>query len=153
LIVITCCNAGVMVASRVLYALAEDRLFPSVAGRVNRGGSPWVALAMTFIAALGLVLTGSFETVFVIMAALGIVPTLVVELSLFKLRRDRPDLGRPWRARLFPWLPALAIVLDAGLLSGFVIADPKSGLFIFGAIAIVLPIGLVMSRRRHEIAT
>lgn len=152
LIVITCCNAGVMVASRVLYALAEDRLFPSVAGRVNRGGSPWVALAMTFIAALGLVLTGSFETVFVIMAALGIVPTLVVELSLFKLRRDRPDLGRPWRARLYPWLPALAIVLDAGLLSGFVITDPKSGLFIFGAIAIVLPIGLVMSRRRHEIA-
>ena len=153
LIVITCCNASVMVASRVLYALAEDRLFPSVAGRVNRGGSPWVALAMTFIAALGLVLTGSFETVFVIMAALGIVPTLVVELSLFKLRRDRPDLGRPWRARLYPWLPALAIVLDAGLLSGFVIADPKSGLFIIGAIAIVLPIGLVMSRRRHEITT
>ena len=151
--VITCCNARVMGASRVLYALAEDRLFPSVAGRVNRGGSPWVALAMTFIAALGLVLTGSFETVFVIMAALGIVPTLVVELSLFKLRRDRPDLGRPWRARLYPWLPALAIVLDAGLLSGFVIADPKSGLFIIGAIAIVLPIGLVMSRRRHEITT
>lgn len=53
LIVITCCNAGVMVASRVLCALADDRLFPSVAGRVNRGGSPWVALAMTFIAALG----------------------------------------------------------------------------------------------------
>jgi amino acid transporter len=153
LIVITCCNAGVMVASRVLYALAEDRLFPSVAGRVNRGGSPWVALAMTFIAALGLVLTGSFETVFVIMAALGIVPTLVVELSLFKLRRDRPDLGRPWRARLYPWLPALAIVLDAGLLSGFVIADPKSGLFIIGAIAIVVPIGLLMSRRPHKIAT
>ena len=67
--------------------------------------------------------------------------------------RDRPDLGRPWRARLYPWLPALAIVLDAGLLSGFIIADPKSALFIIGAIAVALPIGLVMSRRRHQIVT
>ena len=153
LIVITCCNSNIMVAPRILYALAEKRLFPSIALRVNRGGTPWVALAMTCIASLGLVVTGSFETVFVIMAALGAVPVLAAELSLFKLRRDRPELPRPWRARLYPWLPIVAVLLDAGLLTGFIIADPTSGLFIVGAIGIALPVGLVMQRRQHPAVT
>lgn len=52
------------------------------------------------------------------------------------------------RARLYPWLPALALLLDAAMLAAFLVADWQSGLFIAVAVAIALPIGLVMRRAK-----
>lgn len=150
LIALTCLNANLMGAPRILYGLAEQRMFPAAALRVNRGGTPSVALALSAAAALGLTLTGQFETVFLIMAALSIVPFVVADMALFKLRRDAPDLDRPYRARLYPWLPALALLLDVGMLVAFLAADWTSGLFIVAAVAICVPIGLWMRRNQSE---
>lgn len=147
LIVLTCCNSNLMVGPRILYALGEARLLPAASCRVNRGGTPIVALLITSLCSLGLILTGSFETVFVIMAALSAIPLLAGEVSLFKLRRDRRSIRRPWRAIAYPWLPLLAILLDSALLVGFVVADPQSGLFAVGAVVIAIPIGVIMRRR------
>lgn len=146
LIALTCLNANLMGAPRVLYGLAEQRMFPAAALRVNPGGTPTVTLALSALAALGLTLTGQFETVFLIMAALSMVPFVVADLALFKLRRDAPDLHRPFRALLYPWLPALVLLLDVGMLIAFLAADWTSGLFIVGAIAICVPIGFWMRR-------
>lgn len=150
LIALTCLNANLMGAPRILYGLAEQRMFPTAALRVNRGGTPTVAMGLSAAAALGLTLTGEFETVFLIMAALAIVPFLVCDLALFKLRRDAPDLPRPYRAKLYPWLPGLALLLDLGMLIAFLAADWTSGLFIVAAVAICVPIGLWMRRNRSE---
>ncbi|HEU4705396.1 MAG TPA: APC family permease [Sphingomicrobium sp.] len=150
LIALTCLNANLMGAPRILYGLAEQRMFPAAALRVNRGGTPTVAMGLSAAAALGLTLTGQFETVFLIMAALSLVPFVVADLALFKLRRDDPDLPRPYRAKLYPWLPGLALLLDFGMLVAFLAADWTSGLFIVAAIAVCLPIGLWMRRNRSE---
>ena len=150
LIVVTCLNAQMMGAPRILYGLASARLFPRIALTVNRGGTPSAALFTTAAAALALTLTGEFETVFRIMAALGMLPILVALAALFKLRRTAPDLPRPYRAKLYPWLPALVLLLDVGLLIAFLLSDWMSGLFIVGAVAIALPIGLMM-RRSHGV--
>jgi APA family basic amino acid/polyamine antiporter len=150
LIALTCLNANLMGAPRILYGLAEQRMFPAAALRVNRGGTPTVAMGLSAAAALGLTLTGQFETVFLIMAALSIVPFVVSDLALFKLRRDAPDLPRPYRAKLYPWLPGLALLLDLGMLIAFLAADWTSGLFIVAAVAICVPIGLWMRRSQTE---
>lgn len=148
LIVVTCLNAQIMGAPRILYGLASARLFPRVALTVNRGGTPSAALAVTAVAALALTLTGEFESVFLIMAALGMMPILVAQAALFKLRRTAGNLRRPYRAKLYPWLPALVLALDVTLLIAFLLSDWMSGLFIVGAVAIALPIGFLM-RRSH----
>jgi APA family basic amino acid/polyamine antiporter len=153
LIAATCLNANIMAAPRVLYGLAEQRLFPSVALAVNRGGTPSVALALTGIGSVTLTLTGEFETVFRIMAALGMFPLLLADIALFKLRRDAPDLPRPYRARFYPVLPAVSLVLDATLLTAFLVADWTSGLFILGAVALAWPIGTWMRRSQRHAAT
>jgi APA family basic amino acid/polyamine antiporter len=137
-------NAGIMVAPRVLYGLAEDGLFPSVATRVNKGGTPAVALGITALFALPLALTGEFETVFLIMGALGLLPLVLAEASLFKLRRSQPDLPRPYLARGYPWLPGFVLLLDAALLAMFILADLRSGLGIIVAVAICIPLAWVM---------
>lgn len=147
LIAATCLNANIMAAPRILYGLAEQRLFPRVALAVNRGGTPSVALALTAVASITLTLSGEFVTVFRIMAALGMFPLLMADVALFKLRRDSPDLLRPYRAKLYPYLPALALLLDLTVLSAFLASDWISGLFILAAVAIAWPIGSWMRRR------
>lgn len=153
LIAATCLNANIMAAPRVLYGLAEQRLFPRVALAVNRGGTPSVALVLTAVASAALTLTGEFETVFRIMAALGMFPLLLADIALFKLRRDARDLPRPYRARLYPVLPAISLGLDATLLTAFLVADWTSGLFILGAVALAWPIGTWMRRSQAVAAT
>jgi APA family basic amino acid/polyamine antiporter len=143
-IILTCNNANFMVGSRVLYGLAQEGLFPSAAKRVNRGGTPHIALILTAVFALLLTLTGKFELMFLIMGALGLLPLIVAEAAIFKLRKNSPDLPRPYRAYAYPWLPALALLIDVLLLILFIAADWKSGLSIVVAVAICIPIGWAM---------
>jgi APA family basic amino acid/polyamine antiporter len=143
-IILTCNNANFMVGSRVLYGLAQQGLFPSAAKRVNSGGTPHIALVFTAAFALLLTLTGKFELMFLIMGALGVLPLIVAEAAIFKLRRAAPNLPRPYRAWGYPWLPALALLIDISLLILFIAADWKSGLSIIAAVAICIPIGWAM---------
>jgi APA family basic amino acid/polyamine antiporter len=152
LIAATCLNANIMMAPRVLYGLAEQRLFPAAALAVNSGGTPSVALVLTGCTSIALALSGEFETVFRIMATLGMFPLLLADLALFKLRFDAPDLPRPYRAKLYPWLPALAVALDVTVLAAFLMSDWTSGLFIIGAVALAWPIGAWMGRSRLQTA-
>jgi APA family basic amino acid/polyamine antiporter len=81
---------------------------------------------------------------FLIMGALGLLPLIVAEAAIFKLRKNPPDLPRPYRAYAYPWLPALALLVDVLLLILFIAADWKSGLSIVVAVAICIPIGWAM---------
>ena len=143
-IVLSCNNANIMVGSRILYGLARKGLFPSAAQRVNRGGTPDVALLLTALVSISLTLTGSFELVFLMMGALVLLPLVVAEAALFRLRKIAPDLPRPYRAIGYPWLPGLVLTLDLMLFALFIIADWKSGLSILAAVAICVPLGWAM---------
>lgn len=149
LIVLGCLNANMMVGPRILYGLAQDGLFPKIATAVNKGGTPTVGLVATTALSLCLTLTGSFETVFLLMGALAIVPLIITDLSLFKLCRSQPDLPRPFRARGYPSLPALALSLDVALLGTFLWSDPLSGLSIIGALFVCVPLAMLAARTRR----
>lgn len=148
-VVISCLNALVMATPRVLYGLGRDGLFLPVAARVNRGGTPYAALAITAVVAAGMTLSGSFETVFLLMGALTIFAFVLTDVTIFVLRRKEPDLPRPFRAILYPWLPALVLLLDLGLLIAFLAADPTSGLAMAAMIALAVPISLLLGRGRQ----
>jgi APA family basic amino acid/polyamine antiporter len=151
-IVLSCLNALVMAAPRVLYGLGRDRLFLHGATQVNGGGSPTVALAITTIVAAGLILTGGFETVFLLMGSFTIFVFVMTDASLFVLRRREPELPRPYRARLFPWLPALVLLLDVALLALFIAADPRSGMVMAVLVSAAMPIAWLLRRNRAAAA-
>ena len=145
-------NGLVMATPRVLYGLGRDGLFPRVATRVNRGGSPYAALAITALVAAGMVLSGSFETVFLMMGALTIFAFVLTDVTIFVLRRTEPDLPRPFRAIGYPILPALVLLLDTVLLIAFIAADPVSGLYMAALISVAVPIALLLRRARTAIS-
>ena len=148
-IVVVAINAIVMGTARVLYGMARDGLFLPVAMRINKGGTPHIALAITAAVAVPLIFSGAFAFLFKLTAALAIFAFFLFEASLFALRRQQPDLHRPFRAIGYPLLPAFVCLLDLALLTAFIAADPISGLYMIGLIAICVPVGIVLHRRRE----
>ncbi len=148
-IVVVAINAIVMCSTRILYGLARDGLFLPMATKVNKGGTPHIALAITTAVAVPLIFTGAFAFLFKLTAALAIFGFFLYEISLFALRRQQPDLPRPFRAIGYPYLPVLVCLLDLGLLIAFIAADPISGVYMAGLIAVCIPVGIVLHRRRE----
>jgi len=146
-IVATCLNGMVMVLPRILYGLGRDGLFLSAATRVNRGGTPDAALGLSAALAAGLALTGTFETVFLLMGGLVVLTMVVSDASLFALRIKEPDLPRPYLAKGYPWLPGLVLALDGLLLAALLWADPASGAYMLLLVAACVPVRLWMRRR------
>lgn len=147
-IVVSCLNGIIMVLPRILYGLGRDGLFLAAATRVNRGGTPDIALGMSLAFAVFLALTGTFETVFLMVGALIMFTMIISEASLFVLRRKEPELARPFRAWGYPVLPALLIVLDLSLFTAVLWANPLSGAYMLMLILISVPIHFWLVRQR-----
>ena len=139
-------NASIMIGTRVFHGLGRDGYLPRAAAHVNRGGSPDVAVLATAVLAVLLAASGEFETVFLIAGALSVSILAITDAAYFRLRRTEPALERPYRARGHPWLPALALLLDAGVLIAFLAADLTSAAFMAAGIAACIPLTLLARR-------
>jgi len=148
IIVIGCANANIMLAPRVLYALGRDRLLPGMFESVNAGGSPYVAFLLSAVVSMALASTGAFALVFGLIATLSTMAAVIVEISYFVVRWREPNLIRPYRAILHPWLPALALAVDIVLLVLFAAHDHKGALVAAGMCALCIPLAFLARRAR-----
>ena len=117
--------ATMLASPRVFFAMADDRLFFSRVAAVHpRFGTPYVAILLAMALGVGFVLTRTFEQLadtFV----LSIWPFYGLAVAgLFRLRRLRPDLPRPYRVPGYPLVPALFIAAVVFLVANAVISDP-----------------------------
>ena len=86
----------------------------------------WLFFAAVSIA---LVLSGSFDTLIAIGSILFVAVYLSGFASLLILRRNEPDLVRPYKAWWYPWSTLLVLLASAVFLVGSVIDDLKHSLF------------------------
>jgi basic amino acid/polyamine antiporter, APA family len=145
----SCTNAGIMSAPRVLLALSRDRLLPGLFQSVNRGGSPYVATAVTAAAAIVVALTGSFNIAFGLIATLQSASFILVILALFVLRRREPKLARPFRAIGYPWAPLLVLGVDAVLFALFLNANWTGGAFAAILWLLCIPFAIMARQARR----
>jgi amino acid transporter len=139
IVVASCANAAIMGGSRVLFALSRDGLLPGAFQSLNKGGSPDMAFLLCGAASVALAASGSFGIVFGLIGVLATVVGVLVDASFFVLRRREPELARPFRARLYPWLPGLLLVADATLLVLFSREDHVGIAVTFGLAAACVP--------------
>ena len=105
-----------MLASpRVFFAMAEDRLlFQGIASVHSRYRTPYVAILVAAVLGMALVMSRSFERLtdtFV----LAIWPFYALGVAaIYRLRRERPELPRPYRALGYPVVPAVFIASVRG---------------------------------------
>jgi APA family basic amino acid/polyamine antiporter len=117
--------------------------------KLNKGGVPSNSTFLIAILACLYALTGQFNlltdlTVFIIW-----VFYVLTFVGVFKLRKDQPNLERPYRVPLYPVIPLIAIV--GGL---FVIVNQllsATGIAVAGLVvtAIGLPVYSVMSKKNN----
>lgn len=151
--VLSCANANIMIAPRVIFALARDHLLPRRLASVNAGGSPHLAFWLSGLASIALAATGQFVLVFGLIGTLDTLSGILTATSFFVLRRREPDLPRPYRALAYPLLPALAITIDIVLLVLFNAADTEGFLAAVVLSALCVPFAWIAHRARKADAT
>jgi len=116
---------NMLMASRIVYGMATQRVVPPLLGRVGESRrTPWVAICFTTLLAFGLIVLVSLASSDAVRTLGGTTALLllgvfsVVNLAVLVLRRDRP------RHAYFRAPTALPIV---GMLSCLYLATPLSG--------------------------
>ncbi len=133
-------NAFMMMASRTLFGMSRDGLFHHVASRVNRGGTPAIALWIGAAVAIAFLFVGAFDQVVAVLAFFFVVSYTVSFSAVFILRWREPELERPYRAWGFPFTTGLVLIGSIVFLIGAVLSDRENSKWALGALAVSYPI-------------
>lgn len=139
-------NAFQLNASRIPYAMACDGLAFRALRDVNRGGTPTTALFFSGIAALALMITGSFERLAAILVFFFVANYTLAYISVFVLRRREPDTPRPYRAWGYPWTTGLALLGSLAFLAAAIASDTRNSLYALLILAGSYPLYLAFRR-------
>ncbi len=146
--VISAINAALLMLPRVVFAMARDGFFPQRLTSVNQGGTPTAALFLCTFASIGLVLTGTFETLIAVNSILIVTVYLSGFLALLVLRKREPALARPHKAWLYPWSTIIVLAASAAFLLGSVIGDLQHSLFTIIFILLTYTASLFIGRKK-----
>jgi basic amino acid/polyamine antiporter, APA family len=97
---------------RVAYAMARDGLIFSFLGKTHpRWATPWPALLIQGVAAIGMVLTlRDFDTLTTYFVVVEWTALIAGVTAVFVLRRKMADVHRPFRTPGYPWVPLLFVI-------------------------------------------
>ena len=145
-------NGYLLTGPRVAYAVSKQGLFPfsRTFSKLNKGGVPSNAIWLIAILASMYALSGQFNLLTDLTVFAVWVFYVLTFIGVMKLRKDRPDLERPYKVPLYPVIPLIAII--GGL---FVIINQlfTSTLIAVGGIVITLigwPVYEVTSKRKVD---
>ncbi|HET7307683.1 MAG TPA: amino acid permease [Gammaproteobacteria bacterium] len=134
-------NGNMMSGSRVYFAMAEDRLFFSVIGKVHpRFGTPYVAIAFSTVLAACYVMLRDFQEL-TEAYVLGVWPFLALCVAgVWWLRKKRPDLKRPYKAFGYPVIPALFFLATLAVIANALVTQTGSAALSLGITLVGIPI-------------
>jgi amino acid transporter len=146
-------NATMMAGSRVFFAMADRGLFFRAVAHVSaRYSTPSVALGLATALGVAYVLFNDFAQLadkFI----LGIWPFYALAVAaVFVLRRQRPELPRPYRAWGYPLVPAIFLVASLLMVLNALYTDPRGTLMTLVIIAAGIPVYWLWARRGRSMA-
>jgi ethanolamine permease len=105
-------NGIIMVAGRAMMEFGRVGFFPRALGKTHRKfKTPALALFVNMLVGIASLLTGKTGEIIVI-SVFGALTLYVISMfSLFKLRKTHPEMERPFRVPLYPYSPAVALVI------------------------------------------
>jgi APA family basic amino acid/polyamine antiporter len=134
-------NGSMLASPRVFFAMADDGLFFDTIAKVHpRFKTPYVAILLAAVLGMALVMSRSFEALtdtFV----LAIWPFYALGIAaIYRLRRLRPDMPRPYKAIGYPVVPAIFVISVAAFVINSLINDPVPTILTFALILAGLPV-------------
>ncbi len=143
-----CLNGIILSSARVYFAMAKDGLFFKRAAQLNKNESPQYALIIQMIWASLLTLSGSYSDLlnYVMMAVLLFY--IITIFALFKLRKTKPAMERPYRAIGYPVVPILYIVLAGFVCLSLLLLKPSYTWPGIGIVAAGAPVYFWLVRKK-----
>jgi len=142
-------NACLLMMPRILFGMSRDGLLPRRVASVNIGGTPTLALFLGVLAAVALILSGSFETLVAISSFLFVALYLSGFCALFRLRVSEPNLPRPFKLWGYPWTNLGIVLASVAFLVATIVGDLKDALFTLILIALSYPIYRLLAIRKR----
>ena len=146
-----CINGLVLAGARVSYTMAGDRLFFKEAGRLNKNAVPGWALWAQGVVACVLCLSGTYNDLLTMIAFVAVAFYALTVIGIFVLRRKARGVERPYKAFLYPVLPAIYVLLAVVFCVALIIQSPR---YSTGGLIIVLvgiPLYYIAVSRRKEV--
>jgi basic amino acid/polyamine antiporter, APA family len=134
-------NGSMLASPRVFFAMADDGLFFQSIARVHpRFKTPYVAILLAAGLGIALVMSRSFEALTETFV-LAIWPFYALAIAaIYRLRRLRPDMERPYRAIGYPVVPAIFILAVAAFVLNAIIHEPVPTGITFALILAGIPV-------------
>jgi APA family basic amino acid/polyamine antiporter len=106
------CNNGLILAgARVYNVMAKDGLFFKKAAGLNKNAVPEFALWAQCLMACILCLSGQYGNLLDMVSFVVVLFYAITIIGIFRLRKTKPEVDRPYKAFGFPVLPIIYIVL------------------------------------------
>ncbi len=134
-------NGSMLASPRIFFAMADDGLFFKSIARVHpRFKTPHVAILLAALLGMILVLSRSFEALtntFV----LAIWPFYALSVAaIYRLRRLRPEMARPYKVVGYPVVPAIFILSVVGFVANALVNDTMNTAITFALILAGIPV-------------
>jgi amino acid transporter len=141
-------NGSTLTSPRIFFAMADDGMLFGGLTRVHpRFRTPYVAIGLAALLGMALVLSRGFEALtdtFVI----AVWPFYALAVAaIYRLRRRRPELERPYRAIGYPIVPAIFIASVVAFVANALVNEPTSTIVTFVLILAGAPVYLFMFAR------
>jgi APA family basic amino acid/polyamine antiporter len=110
------CNNGLILSgARVYYTMAKDGLFFKKTGTLNRHGVPQFALWIQCVWTCLLVLSGKYYELLTYVVFVVLIFYMLTLIGIFRLRKKRPDIPRPYKAWGYPLLPIIYCIIASSI--------------------------------------
>lgn len=111
-------NGYTMTGMRIPYIMGKQKKLPfaNVFAKLNKAGVPFAAGLIQYVIAVLMMLSGSFDQITNMLIFVIWVFYMMAFVAVITLRKTRPDLKRPYKVPLFPWIPIIAILGGAFIL-------------------------------------
>jgi APA family basic amino acid/polyamine antiporter len=146
-----CVNGLVLSGPRLYFAMARDGLFFEKNCRIHdRFKTPHVSLVYQGIWSCVLVLSGTYNDLLTYTVFASLLFNAVTVVGIFRLRRQRPGLERPYRVPGYPALPLLYVASAAFFIVYIIVGDPQNSGKGLVLIATGIPAYFYWKRKRKK---
>jgi ethanolamine permease len=127
----------ILAAGRASFEFGRVGFAPRALGTIHRKfKTPAIALIVNMLVGIAALLTGKTGDIITI-AVFGALNLYIISMiSFFILRKNKPDLARPFKVPLYPWTPAIALFISSMCMIAMAIYNPTLFLIYVGLLAI-----------------
>jgi APA family basic amino acid/polyamine antiporter len=144
-------NQNMLCSPRVYYAMAQDKLFFKSVARIHpRFKTPYVSIIAISLWSIVLSLSGSFEQLFTYVIFGEWIFFGLTVAAVFVLRRQRPDLPRPYKTWGYPWAPALFVLAALAISVNSLIKEFINSMAGLGIIFLGIPAYLYWKKKQKK---